>query len=349
MDTNLFSYSYPHELIAHHPLKERDAARMLVLDRSTGTITHTGVRALPERLRTGDVLVINTSRVIPARLIGQRESGGQIEILLVAPCTEPSRWWCLATRTNRLKSGDRITFAEGLEGRIEKREGDRIAIAFNANGDLLQQLDRIGLTPLPPYIDRSDDLDSIDRERYQTVYADLPGSAAAPTAGLHFTERLLDAVRARGAIIAPLTLYVSSDTFAPVHTDRIEDHTMHGERYEIPAETIAAVTAAKCDGRRVIAVGTTTVRALESAYNRAGSPQRGPDLTGISGTTRLFIMPGYEFRIVDAILTNFHQPCSTLLMLVSAFAGLDRIKHAYAEAVAERYRLFSYGDCMLMT
>lgn len=352
-----FDYDYPPALVAHSPLPERDASRLLVLDRATGAIAHRVVRDLPELLQPGDVVVINTSKVIPARLIGRRESGGWVEILLLEAHDTESRW-ALATRTNRLKPGARIVFDAGLEGIVRDRRGDRLRIAFNANGNLLAVLERIGLPPLPPYIDRPAGPEPIDRERYQTIYADAPGSSAAPTAGLHFTERLLATVRSRGAIIVPLTLHVGADTFAPVRAESIEAHPMHGESYQIPAETMEAVSAAKCEGRRVIAVGTTTVRALESAAEdvlrtascvlRDTQTSKRTTHNALRGTTQLFIYPGYRFRIVDAILTNFHQPRSTLLMLVAAFAGHATVRRAYTEAIAHRYRLFSYGDAMFV-
>ena len=374
----MFDYQFPPELVAQQPLSERDASRLLVLDRASGAITGRSIRHLPEFVHSGDVLVINTSKVMPTRLIGTRESGGKVEVLLLAPlrrkvpegdkegvrngklgpadrgkhfalyalselageveCSTRNIWWCLATRTNRLKPGTRLQFDEALTGIVEERCGDRLAIRFHANGHVLSIVDRIGLPPLPPYIDRPNGPLPQDRARYQTVYAEVRGSAAAPTAGLHFTDVLLDRVRERGAIIAPVMLHVGVDTFAPVRMEEIAQHQMHGEAYTIPPETMAQLAAAKREGRRVIAVGTTSVRALES-YAATGRTE---------GTTHLYITPGYRFQMVNALLTNFHQPRSTLLMLVAAFAGLDRIRKAYGTAIAERYRLFSFGDAMLI-
>lgn len=360
MPLDTFHYTYPPELIAHDPLPERDAARLLVLDRATGALAHRHVHDLPALLQPGDVLVINTSKVIPARLVGTRATGGKVEVLLLSAVTDDRRvpagrvegpttddgstWWCLATRTNRLAVGTRIAFAHGLEGIVDQRTDDRLAIRFNIGADLLPLLDRIGLPPLPPYIRRmahGAQRTTNDRERYQTIYADTPGSAAAPTAGLHLTHALLDRLRAGGIIIVPLTLHVGTDTFAPVRTTDIATHRMQGERYAIPAATVAAVASARRDGHRVIAVGTTSVRALESAADLFAKSE-------IHASTYLFITPGYRFRVVDALLTNFHQPRSTLLMLVAALAGTDTIRRAYTEAIAQRYRLFSYGDAMFI-
>ncbi len=333
--TSDFDYDLPRELIAQQPLEPRDAARLLVLDRATRTVAHHAVRDLPLLLRRGDTLVVNRSRVIPARVHGRLAGGGRAEVLLLRRL-EPGRWRALARPARRLRAGATISLEDGLTLRVTAvgEAGLRDLAVEGSARDLDEALLRQGGMPLPPYIRGWRG----DPERYQTVYADVDGSAAAPTAGLHFTPELLERSRRAGIGRATVTLHVGLDTFRPVAVDDPSAHRMHAEWYEVPSETAAAVEATRARGGRVVAVGTTSVRALES-WASTGSAE---------GWTRLFIRPGYPFGVVDTLLTNFHLPRSTLLMLVSAFAGRDLVLAAYAEAVRERYRFFSFGDAMLI-
>lgn len=356
MRTADFHYELPPELIAQEPAPRRDAARLLVLHRAEGRLEHRRFPDLLEYLRPGDVLVLNDSRVIPARLRGFKPaSGGEVEVLLCEE-TAPNEWWVMLRPGKRVRPGTRLEFRAARPGvatrlaatvRAKNAEG-LYRLAFEG-AEVRAALDDFGEVPLPPYIARNGVPRPEDRERYQTVYARPPGSVAAPTAGLHFTPELLDQVRARGVAVRFVTLHVGLGTFAPVKVARLEDHVMHEEVFELPEATAAAVNAARAEGRRVVAVGTTSVRVLESAA-AAGS---GTVVPG-RGRTRLFIYPPYRFRAVDALLTNFHLPESTLLMLVSAFAapgetrGRELLLRAYAEAVRERYRFYSYGDAMLL-
>jgi S-adenosylmethionine:tRNA ribosyltransferase-isomerase len=327
-----FDYHLPEELIAQAPLPERDASRLLVLPRAGGEPQHRAVRELPALLRPGDLLVVNDARVIPARLQGRKEgTGGKVELLLVEPLGGPD-WLALGQASKPLREGMQV---EVLGSRIEIREvrsGGELVVRLPLHGDALWSfLEEAGELPLPPYIRHAPG--PLDRERYQTVFARERGAVAAPTAGLHFTPALIEALRAREIGIARITLHVGPGTFLPVRVERTEDHRMHSERYFLPEETAKAIARAG----RVIAVGTTALRTLEASQGRPGA-----------GATDLFIAPGYEFRAVDGLFTNFHLPRSTLLMLVAAFAGLDRIRAAYQEAVDRRYRFFSYGDAMLI-
>ena len=345
-----FSFKYPSELIAQHPLPNRDDSRMMVLHRNEKYCEHKTVRQLPDFLQAGDLLVVNDSKVFPARLFGTTEDKHPIEILLThkretithkrAP--QGSEWVCLAKPMKRLCTGSMIYFSERLQGRVENVENGFGTISFQ-NKDAEKEIFRCGVPPLPPYIRRKsrEDYAQEDWERYQTVYAKTVGSSAAPTAGLHLTEDLLANVKKKNVSIVPITLHVSSDTFLPVRAERIEDHVMHGETLLISEVHAEQINTAKREGRRIVAVGTTTVRALESSWEEGllGHGKR---------KTCLFIHPGYNFRVVDAMLTNFHQPESTLLMMVSAFAGRELILESYEEALREKYRLFSYGDCMLI-
>jgi S-adenosylmethionine:tRNA ribosyltransferase-isomerase len=333
-----FDYELPAELIAQHPPAERDEARMLVLDPSGG-LTHRTIRDLPEYLGGGDVLVLNDSRVLPARLIGRRRDGGEAEVLLLRPLdADPHRWEALIRPARRLEAGSQVRFeSSALAVSVERRDGETATVRLNGVADPLAEVRRIGQMPTPPYIKER----LLDRERYQTVYARAEGSAAAPTAGLHFTPNLLSALRDRGVAITFVTLHVGLDTFRPVRVDDPAEHRIHREWYRIDEDSARAINAARRLGKRVVAVGTTSVRVLESAANDDGVAA-GEDWTG------LFILPGYRFRVVDAMLTNFHLPKSTLLMLVSAFAGRDRILAAYAHAIERRYRFYSFGDCMLI-
>ncbi|HVI24513.1 MAG TPA: tRNA preQ1(34) S-adenosylmethionine ribosyltransferase-isomerase QueA [Myxococcales bacterium] len=339
MDVAAFDYDLPEDLIAKTPLPERDASRLLVLPRREGAAVHSSVRDLPGLLRPGDLLVVNDAKVIPARLRGRKEgTGGKVELLLVEP-VGGTEWLALGNASKPLRPG---AFVEAHGARIEilaEREGElRIRLPLQGD-DLFRYLDEAGETPLPPYIDRPPD--PADRERYQTIFARERGAVAAPTAGLHFTEALVAALRQKGIALAPITLYVGPGTFLPVRTSRVEDHRMHRERYAVPRETAEAWSRTRAQGGRVVAVGTTALRTLEAASD-GESLREGP------GATDLFVTPGYRFKGVDALFTNFHLPRSTLLMLVAAFAGLDRILAAYREAVSRRYRFFSYGDAMLI-
>lgn len=356
MRTADFNYVLPSELIAQSPAEKRDGSKLLILHRSSGQIQHGHFIDFPQCLQAGDVLILNNSRVIPARLRGRnRRTGGHFEILLISE-NGTNDWWALVRPGKRASLGTEIDIVD-LSGTLTgiyatvagvNPEGHRHML-FTGTPDILLALDRIGEIPLPPYIERAQPNEPADLVRYQTVYAQPPGSVAAPTAGLHFTPEILDQIRGTGVKIAYVTLHVGLGTFAPVKVETLSDHVMHEERIEIGEETVAAIRAAKAGGHRVVAVGTTSVRVLESvaAMNQGKiQPYR--------GKTRIFIHPPADFYVVDALLTNFHLPCSTLLMLVSAFAapgslaGRELALKAYAEAVRERYRFFSYGDAMLL-
>lgn len=344
-----FDYELPPELIAQEPLAERDASRLLVLPRREGAPAHRHIRELPELLRPGDLLVFNDARVIPARLRGRKSgTGGRVELLLVEPLGADAggeRWLCLGQASKGLKPGQSVEFAAGLSGEVLASLPDgALEVRLSLGGDaLLHALWSAGEIPLPPYIAGPGVPAERDPNaaRYQTIFARRPGASAAPTAGLHFTERLLAALAARGVERALITLFVGPGTFLPVRTDDPREHRMHAERYEIPEETAEAVSRARARGGRVIAVGTTSLRALEAAWTGEGV-RAGP------GSTELFLLPGSEVRSIDGLVTNFHLPKSTLLMLVSALAGRERILAAYREAIERRYRFFSYGDAMLL-
>lgn len=360
MRTADFDFELPTELIAQTPACRRDESRLLVLHRDSGEIEHRAFRDLVKFLREGDVLALNNSRVIPARLRGRNaKSGGEFELLLLQE-NSLNDWWAMLRPGKRARAGTQIILTrEGKPTDIRATvldtndEGHR-RLQFSGTENIFHELEVMGEIPLPPYIQReagtpNSESARLDRERYQTVFAQPAGSVAAPTAGLHFTESLLDEIRARGVAVQFVTLHVGLGTFAPVKTETIAAHTMHEERYELSEETADAINAAKREGRRVIAVGTTTVRVLESVAEKYG----GKLISG-RGETKIFIYPPREFKMVDALLTNFHLPCSTLLMLVSAFAapeetrGREMVLTTYAEAVRERYRFFSYGDAMLI-
>jgi S-adenosylmethionine:tRNA ribosyltransferase-isomerase len=346
-----FDFDLPLDRIAQEPLAERDASRLLVLGRADGGLRHRAIRDLPEELVPGDVLVLNDTRVRPCRLVGRRETGGRVRALVLGPSADGGGFEALVESGGRLRDGEAIVFEEG---KIIGRVGPEIPGApvgrrlLRFGDDFDARLRAFGRAPLPPYIRREPDDDPLreaDRERYQTVFADREGAVAAPTAGLHFTPRLLDAIRARGVEIARVTLHVGFGTFAPIRVESVLEHRMHAEWAEVGAGTAAAVARAKAERRRVVAVGTTACRALESAALRS----RGEGaLEPFAGETDLFILPGFRFRIVDALLTNFHQPKSTLLCLVSAFAGRERVLAAYREALDRGYRFLSYGDAMLI-
>jgi S-adenosylmethionine:tRNA ribosyltransferase-isomerase len=352
-----FDYDLPEDLIAQQPPAERGQSRMLVMDRATGALRDSHFSAFPSLLDPGDLLVLNDSRVIPARLYARRtlrrekeKPTGRIEVMLTEPAGD-NRWHALVRPGRKVAIGEILVFPSS-SGAIELKAevldrgpyGDRL-LQFEPVDDFDAALDRIGHIPLPPYIHR-DDAQS-DRERYQTVYSRERGSVAAPTAGLHFSSHVLDEIAARGIEIARVTLHVGLGTFAPLRVERVADVHLHRERYTIPAQTAEAINRAVRERRRIIAVGTTTVRTLESAA-AAAHHARAAELAPHSGETEIFVSPGFRFKLVSALLTNFHLPQSSLLMLVSAFAGRDRILAAYNHAVAERYRFFSYGDCMFI-
>ena len=339
MKTKNFSFDLPAHLIAQRPPERRGASRLMVIHRAAGVVEHTMVSDLPRLLEPGSVVVFNNSRVRKARLFGSRRStGGRGEFLLIDR-VELDTWRCLAKNAARRRNGDVFEFPDDLTGTITgEAEDGEILVTFSRTIDDAY-LDRFGHVPLPPYIRREPD--ESDDTRYQTVYAAEHGSIAAPTAGLHFTTDLIEALRARGVDIRFVTLHVGIGTFLPVRTDEVESHTMHEERFTVPDDTARAVTAAKSEGRAVVAVGTTAVRTLESA----GADGR---LVPGDGTTSLFIYPGYSFKIVDQMFTNFHTPESSLFVMVSAFAGLETMKAAYRGAVDAEYRFFSYGDACLI-
>ena len=335
-----FYFDLPQELIAQTPLDRRDASRLLCLDRSSGAMEHKFFYNLPELLQPGDCLVLNDSRVLPARLIGHRLPGGGVCEILLLTQREPDLWECLVRPGKRLRPGALVSFGDGeLTAVVESEvtDGNRL-VRFSYQGIFLEILDRLGEMPLPPYIKEK----LQDRERYQTVYSKEPGSAAAPTAGLHFTNQLLSQIRDRGVHVCYVTLHVGLGTFRPVKEEDILDHEMHSEFCIIPEETARIVNETKRTGGRVIAVGTTSCRTLESFAAADGM------LKPCSGWTNIFIYPGYAFRCIDALVTNFHLPESTLIMLVSALAGRENILNAYREAVKLRYRFFSFGDAMFI-
>jgi S-adenosylmethionine:tRNA ribosyltransferase-isomerase len=335
--TSLFSFELPEELIAQEPIPDRERARMLVLNRGTGVTEEREVRDLPERIEPGTLVVLNDSRVRKARLYGQGPDGRSAEILLLAQ-RDHDRWEALVGGSRMAKPGKEFRFPGNVLGTIEGIEGETRLICFSPAIDE-PYLEKYGHVPLPPYIKRPDTGD--DAVAYQTVYARVMGSAAAPTAGLHFTRRLLSEIEARGIGIAFVTLHVGLGTFLPIRSENIEDHRMHVETYAIPGRTIELVESALARSRRILAVGTTVARALESAW-LDGRPGEGEGRTGI------YILPGHRFRVVSGLFTNFHTPRSSLLVLVSAFAGRELIQRAYEEAVEKRFRFFSYGDSMLI-
>lgn len=343
-----FEYDLPRELIAQRPTTRRDEARMLVHSVALDTTQHRHVSDLPGLLDAGDLLVVNDTRVLPARLHARRATGGVVELLLLAP--EQGRVWrAMANPARKLKPGERLS-VEGarVEARLLDRPDEHWRVELvdpdGADEPVEALLERVGRMPLPPYVKRgSDEDEALDRERYQTVYATAPGAVAAPTAGLHFTSELLDALEQRGVRRASVTLHVGEGTFLPVQVDDLGDHVMHAERYVLPEQTVEAIEQTRAAGGRVVAVGTTTVRVLESCATPDGGLRPG------EGETRLFLLPGSKLAVVNALLTNFHLPRSTLLMLVSAFAGRERVLRLYREAVEQRYRFYSYGDAMLLT
>ena len=333
-----FDYELPPALIAQHPANERVASRLLHLDGRSGELADRQFRDLPNLLEAGDVLVMNDTRVIKARLTGRKETGGQVEVL-VERVLDHERALAQVRASKTPRTGSSLLLSQGAIAQVLGRTGEFFELRFLDCTDVFALLERAGSAPLPPYITHAADTD--DDARYQTVYARTPGAVAAPTAGLHFDDLMLATLKAQGVTLAWVTLHVGAGTFQPVRVENLDEHTMHAEWYALPQATVDAIAHARAAGGRVVAVGTTSLRALESAA-AAGELQAG------SAETRLFILPGYRFRVVDRLLTNFHLPRSTLLMLVSAFAGADNIRRAYAHAVAQRYRFFSYGDAMLI-
>ena len=339
MKTHDFWYDLPEELIAQTPLAQRDTSRLCVLDRHSGAIAHRHFYDVIEYLQPGDCLVMNDSRVLPARLLGHRPTGGAVELLLLRDLGD-KKWECLAKPGRKLLKGQQVIFGDGeLTATVceVKDDGNRI-VEFSYEGIFLEVLERLGKMPLPPYIKA----ELQDQERYQTVYSRAVGSAAAPTAGLHFTNSLLDQIREKGIVTAFVTLHVGLGTFRPVKAEEITDHHMHSELCMMSAETAEILNRTKANGGRIICVGTTSCRTLESLVNDDGT------FEAKSCWTDIFIYPGYQFKAMQGLITNFHLPESTLVMLVSAFAGRDNVLNAYKEAVQERYRFFSFGDAMLI-
>ncbi len=341
MQLSDFDFELPPELVAQHPPAQRGDSRLLHLDPADGSLTDRRFRDLPDLVRAGDVMVFNDSAVIKARLLGQKDSGGKVEVLIerILPAGHLASAHVRASKSPR--AGSRLDFPHGISAIVQGRDDDLFILDFGSHS-VLDVAERIGAVPLPPYISHVPSAE--DAARYQTVYANEPGSVAAPTAGLHFDNALRAALQQKGVELAHVTLHVGAGTFRPVRGEDISAHVMHQEWYRVPEATARQVNAARAEGRRVIAVGTTSLRTLESAaaVNLSGEVAPG------SGETRLFITPGFEFKVVDRLVTNFHLPKSTLMLLVSAFAGTAHIRRAYAHAIAERYRFFSYGDAMLL-
>ena len=339
MELKEFYYDLPEELIAQVPIKKRDESRLMVLDRKKQTIEHKVFKDILDYLQPGDCLVRNNTKVIPARIYGKKETGANVEFLLLNNI-EGDIWESIVRPGNKLHVGTKVTFGDGkLNAEIlEVMEGGTRKVKFTYNGIFNEILDEIGMMPLPPYIHE----ELKEKDRYQTVYAKYQGSAAAPTAGLHFTEELLEKIREKGVEIANVTLHVGIGTFRPVKVDKIEEHHMHSEHYYIKKEDVEKINNTKKNGGRIISVGTTSCRVLESIADENGFVKE------VEGDTSIFIYPGYKFKCIDGLITNFHLPESTLLMLVSALAGKDYIMKAYNEAVKEKYRFFSFGDAMLI-
>ncbi|CCN83230.1 S-adenosylmethionine:tRNA ribosyltransferase-isomerase [Vibrio nigripulchritudo SFn27] len=346
MQVSDFHFELPDELIARYPQPERTASRLLQLDGNSGQVTDGTFKNVLEQVQPGDLLVFNNTRVIPARMFGRKASGGKLEALVERVLDEHS---ILAhVRCSKPpKPGTELYLGENDEYLAEMvaRHDALFEIKFKSEKNVLDILNDIGHMPLPPYIDRPDE--DADKERYQTVYNEKPGAVAAPTAGLHFDEELLEQIKAKGVEFAYVTLHVGAGTFQPVRVENINDHHMHAEYVEVPQEVVDAITATKARGGRIVAVGTTSVRSLESAAQE--SIKKGTELAPFFGDTEIFIYPGYEYQLVDCLITNFHLPESTLIMLVSAFAGYDNVMKAYEHAVKEKYRFFSYGDAMFIS
>ena len=335
-----FWYDLPAELIAQQPAATRSGSRLLVLERASGEITDRQFREFPQLLKAGDLLVFNNTRVIPARMLGTKDSGGRVEVL-VERLLDDHRVLAHTRASKSPKPGQVLKFDPGVEVEVLGRQGELFELQFLSEQPAIEILESIGHMPLPPYIERHDT--ETDRERYQTIYAERRGAVAAPTAGLHFDEEVMQQITAKGIDTAYITLHVGAGTFQPVREDDITAHHMHSESLEVDSEACRKIAATRASGGRVVAVGTTVVRALESAVDESGV------VSPYHGETDIFIYPGYQFRTIDALLTNFHLPESTLLMLVCAFAGKDNVMNAYHHAVQNKYRFFSYGDAMFVT
>lgn len=341
MKTSDFYYDLPKELIAQTPVEPRDSSRLLILGRNNGEIEHKHFYDIIEYLHEGDLLVVNDSRVLPARIFGiKEETGARVEFLLLKQISG-NKWETLCKPGKKAKEGTKFTFGDGLLKAtvVEVKDDGNRVVDFECDENFFAALDKIGQMPLPPYI--TEELK--DKERYQTVYSHELGSAAAPTAGLHFTKELMDRIREKGVKIANVTLHVGLGTFRPVKVDDVTNHKMHSEHYEVPEETAKLIKQTKENGGRVIAVGTTSCRTLESVATQYG------EIIACDGFTDIFIYPGYKFKVLDGLITNFHLPESTLIMLVSAFAGFDNVMNAYKNAVDEKYRFFSFGDAMFIS
>ncbi|MCF2827397.1 tRNA preQ1(34) S-adenosylmethionine ribosyltransferase-isomerase QueA [Pseudoalteromonas sp. L23] len=335
-----FSFDLPDELIARHPMKERSSSRLLTLNGNSGEIEHKVFRDILALINPEDLIIFNNTKVIPARMFGQKASGGKLEVLVERVVDE--RTVLAHVRASKSpKPGTKIELGGQATAEMVQRHGELFELRFEGEENVLAILDKIGHMPLPPYIDRPDDEE--DKERYQTVYGEKPGAVAAPTAGLHFDDELMAKLKDKGVKMAFVTLHVGAGTFQPVRVDSVEEHVMHSEYIEVSAEVVEAIKAAKARGGRVIAVGTTSVRSLESAAKANGG-----EIAPLYGDTDIFIYPGYRFNVVDAMVTNFHLPESTLIMLVSAFAGQQHIMKAYQTAIEQKYRFFSYGDAMFL-
>ncbi|MGA1842687.1 MAG: tRNA preQ1(34) S-adenosylmethionine ribosyltransferase-isomerase QueA [bacterium] len=343
MKLSAFDFSLPSELIAQNPVQIRDRSRLMIIDRKSGHIEEGGFRDIVNYLYPKDLMVLNNTRVFPARLHATKEyTGGKLEVLLIYP-TEKGSWFCMIK--GKVKIGQRLVFAtKRLSGIVEGKEGDgKCKVRFEWEGDFFSLLEKYGQMPLPPYIKRPNSL-PLDLKRYQTVFAKHTGAIAAPTAGLHFTKRLLNKIKGMGIEMAFVTLHVGPGTFKPIRENEIEDHVMDKEIYSITPKDLKMITTAKNSGRRIIAIGTTTTRTLETIYQKGT-----PTLSSLQGWTDLFITPGFRFKAVDALITNFHLPLSTLLILVCAFGGYDLIMEAYNLAIKKKYRFYSYGDAMFIT
>ncbi len=338
MQTKDFYFELPHDRIAQQPLLNRDESRLMIVNREEGTVEHDTFQSILNHLSSGDCLVINNTRVLPARIYGTKDSGAKVEFLLLKQC-QGDEWETLVKPGKKAQVGSSFDFGKGLRGEIIGlgSEGTRI-IRFHYTGVFLELLAEIGTMPLPPYIEATLE----DQERYQTVYSRHLGSSAAPTAGLHFTDNLLDKIRLKGVHVVPVILHVGLGTFRPVKVENVETHVMHEEYYELSQESADILNRAKASGHKIIAVGTTSVRTLETCTDASGTVHSG------HGMTSIFIYPGYRFKCVDALVTNFHLPESTLLMLISAFASKPLIMSAYEQAITEKYRFFSFGDAMLI-
>ena len=344
MKVSDFSFQLPNELIARHPMPDRSASRLLSLDGQTGALNHLHFSDIVDLINADDLLIFNDTRVIPARMFGEKETGGKIEVL-VERVVDDKSFLAHVRSSKSPKPGCKLRLENSVDALMVARHGPLFEIHIDNEKNVFDILDDIGHMPLPPYIDRPDE--DADKERYQTVYNKNPGAVAAPTAGLHFDQKILDQLQAKGADFAFVTLHVGAGTFQPVKVDNILDHQMHSEYAQVSQEVVDKITATKKKGGRVIAVGTTSVRSIESAAQ--ATLAQGKELVPYFSETDIFIYPGYEFQLVDAMVTNFHLPESTLLMLVSAFSGKENIENAYQAAIDEKYRFFSYGDAMFLT